>query len=321
MAGAIVRMFHRLRGAQAAQVSVDWGATPVWQSPAPRAVYAGETLHLFALFNRPPAVSPRLRWLADGARQECVSSSFSAGAQADALVRLCGARQLALCEDATAARALALKHQLVSEHTNLFLVYERAAGEKAVSEATLQQIGQMQAAGQAGMGSLLCASMERQADFDMARMLPDAEVQGMQMGPEPRFMRIVEESRAAPDFSRPPDAYACYRASEAMPPPAGIRHLFERFNQCAPGARHFADAQRLLSTQPPPDEIAQALNALLAAGFDTVTAWALLLQWLADQYSGSLTLERHAKRLLKSALINVPDARREAAETALSNCF
>jgi uncharacterized protein YegL len=38
MAGAIVRMFHRLRGAQAAQVSVDWGATPVWQSPAPRAV-------------------------------------------------------------------------------------------------------------------------------------------------------------------------------------------------------------------------------------------------------------------------------------------
>jgi Ca-activated chloride channel family protein len=321
MAGAIVRMFHRLRGAQAAQVSVDWGATPVWQSPAPRAVYAGETLHLFALFNRPPAVSPRLRWLADGARQECVSSSLNAGAQADALVRLCGARQLALCEDATAARALALKHQLVSEHTNLFLVYERAAGEKAVSEATLQQIGQMQAAGQAGMGSLLCASMERQADFDMARMLPDAEVQGMQMGPEPRFMRIVEESRAAPDFSRPPDAYACYRASEAMPPPAGIRHLFERFNQCAPGARHFADAQRLLSTQPPPDEIAQALNALLAAGFDTVTAWALLLQWLADQYSGSLTLERHAKRLLKSALINVPDARREAAETAMSNWF
>ena len=321
MAGAIVRMFHRLRGAQAAQVSVDWGATPVWQSPAPRAVYAGETLHLFALFDRPPAVSPRLRWLADGARQECVSSSFSAGAQADALVRLCGARQLALCEDATAARALALKHQLVSEHTNLFLVYERAAGEKAVSEATLQQIGQMQAAGQAGMGSLLCASMERQADFDMARMLPDAEVQGMQMGPEPRFMRIVEESRSAPDFSRPPDAYACYSVSEAMPPPAGIRHLFERFNQCAPGARHFADAQRLLSTQPPPDEIAQALHALLAAGFDTATAWALLLQWLADQYSGSLTLERHAKRLLKSALINVPDARREAAETALSNWF
>ncbi|MDH4382026.1 MAG: VIT and VWA domain-containing protein [Gammaproteobacteria bacterium] len=321
MAGAIVRMFHRLRGAQAAQVSVDWGATPVWQSPAPRAVYAGETLHLFALFNRPPAVSPRLRWLADGARQECVSSSFSAGAQADALVRLCGARQLALCEDAAAARALALKHQLVSEHTNLFLVYERAAGEKAVSEAKLQQIGQMQAAGQAGMGSLLCASMERPADFDMARMLPDAEVQGMQMGPEPRFMRIVEESRAAPDFSRPPDAYACYSVSEAMPPPAGIRHLFERFNQCAPGARHFADAQRLLSTQPPPDEIAQALHALLAAGFDTVTAWALLLQWLADQYSGSLTLERHARRLLKSALSNVPDARREAAETALSNWF
>ena len=321
MAGAIVRMFHRLRGAQAAQVSVDWGATPVWQSRAPRAVYAGETLHLFALFNRPPAVSPRLRWLADGARQECVSSSFSAGAQADALVRLCGARQLALCEDATAARALALKHQLVSEHTNLFLVYERAAGEKAVSEATLQQIGQMQAAGQAGMGSLLCASMERQADFDMARMLPDAEVQGMQMGPEPRFMRIVEESRSAPDFSRPPDAYACYSVSEAMPPPAAIRQLFERFNQCAPGARHFADAQRLLSTQPPPDEMVQALHALLAAGFDDVTAWALLLQWLADQYSGSLTLERHAKRLLKSALINVPDARREAAETALFNWF
>jgi hypothetical protein len=104
-------------------------------------------------------------------------------------------------------------------------------------------------------------------------------------------------------------------------PQTEISRLFERFNQYAPGARHFRDAQRLLSTQPPPDEMAQALNALLAAGFDDVTAWALLLQWLADQYSGSLTLERHARRLLKSALINVPDARREAAETALSNWF
>ena len=325
MAGAIVRMFHRLRGAQAAQVSVDWGATPVWQSPAPRAVYAGETVHLFALFDRPPAVSPRLRWLADGARQECVSSSFSAGAQADALVRLCGARQLALCEDATAARALALKHQLVSEHTNLFLVYERAAGEKAVSEATLQQIGQMQAAGQAGMGSLLCASMERPVRMSAAFLRSPAVDASLSfdtaLNYERSYSADVCESRAAPDFSRPPDGLECYSASEAMPPPAAIRHLFERFNQCAPGAQHFADAQRLLNTQPPPNGMAQALHALLAAGFDTVTAWALLLQWLADQYSGSLTLERHAKRLLKSALINVPDARREAAETALSNWF
>jgi hypothetical protein len=104
-----------------------------------------------------------------------------------------------------------------------------------------------------------------------------------------------------------------------MPPPGAIREIFERFNQFAPGAHDFADAQRLLSTQPPPDEMAQALRALLAAGFDTVTAWALLLQWLADQHSGSLALERHAKRLLKSALTQLADDRRAAAEAVLSD--
>jgi hypothetical protein len=106
-----------------------------------------------------------------------------------------------------------------------------------------------------------------------------------------------------------------------MGPPAAIVHLFERFNQWAPRAQNFAEVERLLSGLPPIDETADALNALLAAGFDRVTAWALLLQRLADQHSATLTLERHAKRLLKSALINVPDERREAAEAELSNWF
>ena len=31
------------RGATSATLAVDWGATPEWQSPLPRAVYAGDT--------------------------------------------------------------------------------------------------------------------------------------------------------------------------------------------------------------------------------------------------------------------------------------
>jgi Ca-activated chloride channel family protein len=324
MAGAIVRMFHRLRGAQAAQVAVDWGATPLWQSPAPRAVYAGETLHLFALFDRPPAVSPRLRWQADGERRECATTAIGAVAEAAALVRLCGARQLALCDDKGAARALALKYQLISEHTNLFLVYERAAGEKPIDGPVLQQISQMQAAGQAGMGS----------SRELASWIPTATLDWEQDArerttpqstqPAPFDMEWDAFSRRAPDSSPPADtaafyrASACYQISEPMDPPAAISLLFERFNQCAPGAQNFADAQRLLSIPPPLDELAQTLNALLAAGFDEITAWALLLQWLADRYSATLTLERHAKRLLKFALIDLAEEQREAAEAVLS---
>ena len=326
MAGAIVRMFHRLRGAQAAQVAVDWGATPLWQSPTPRAVYAGETLHLFALFDRPPAVSPRLRWQADGERRECASTAFGSGVDGAALVRLCGARQLELCDDKTAARALALKYQLLGEHTNLFLVYERAAGEKAIDGPALQQIRQMQAAGQAGMGSVRAhqaamrplASMVPPALFSAQRLAMSLD---MQCSKEPMNSPNVRESRAAPDFSPPMDAYACDSVSEPMGPPAAIVHLFERFNQWAPRAQNFAEVERLLSGLPPFDETADALNALLAAGFDRVTAWALLLQRLADQYSATLTLERHARRLLKIALIDLPDERRETAEAELSDWF
>ena len=60
------------------------------------------------------------------------------------------------------------------------------------------------------------------------------------------------------------------------------------------------------------------VNALLAAGLDEITAWALLLQWLADRYSETLTLERHAKRLLKFALVDLTDEQREAAGAVLS---
>ena len=307
-------------------MAVDWGATPRWQSPTPRAVYAGETLHLFALFDRPPAVSPRLRWQADGERRECASTAFGSGVDGAALVRLCGARQLELCDDKTAARALALKYQLLGEHTNLFLVYERAAGEKAIDGPALQQIRQMQAAGQAGMGSVRAhraamrplASMVPPALFSELRMAMSTD---MQCSEEPMNSPIVTASRAKPDFSPPPDALARYSASEAMDPPAAIVHLFERFNQWAPRAQNFAEVERLLSGLPPFDETADALNALLAAGFDRVTAWALLLQRLADQYSATLTLERHAKRLLKIALIDLPDERRETAEAELSDWF
>jgi hypothetical protein len=75
------------------------------------------------------------------------------------VARLCAAAQVAeLSEDKAdtkLAKSLALKYQLVTQHTNLFLLHERAEGSKAEGLPKLQQVAQMQAAGWSGHGSVI----------------------------------------------------------------------------------------------------------------------------------------------------------------------
>lgn len=310
MAGAILRMFHRLRGAPAARITVDWGATPLWQTPPPSAIYDGETLHLFALFRQPPLVAPRLRWVSGGQPVDCAAEAITQPA-GDSLRRLCGARQLALCEDARAATALALNYQLVSAHTTLFLVYERAAGEKADGLPTLRQIAQMQAAGQFGLGSvrdsqpLMHCMPAPEASFTAYRAAMDCLPMPLEFLQEPSL------SDAGPSF--------CGK----LPPPrehAAVAALFTCFNQFAPAMPDLATLVARLILRPEAQPFGEAIGRLQALGFEHVAAWALLLNWLEGKFIGA-SLERHAARLLRQAMREAPRSNRRRAETELAALF
>ena len=165
IAAAIVRMFHRMRAATATNVRVEWGegadGQPLWQSAVPRALYDGETVHLFAQFTGLPKRTPRLVWKTGSginAQTHTLRSDallLAEGAAIDSLPRLAGAQKMTAPETTPLEKkALALRYQLIGEYTNLFLVHVRAEDDKAAGLPTLQQVPQMPAAGWGGMGSV-----------------------------------------------------------------------------------------------------------------------------------------------------------------------
>jgi len=150
---AILRTFRRMRSVEATQVTVHWRGKPQWQSAVPMRLYQNETVHMFAKFRKAHAELPALTWKIYGREFECKPEGMLKR-QDETLIRIGGASQMKTTKNASESTALALKYQLLSKNSNLFLVHVRSAEEKATSLPALQQIAQMQAAGQSGYGTL-----------------------------------------------------------------------------------------------------------------------------------------------------------------------
>ena len=193
VAQAIVRMFRRMRSVRCSDIELDWGHTGNWQSPLPKTIYGGDTIHLCARLDAAPGTSPVLSWSAQGQRMTSSAAQVQATSSA-LLARVVASEQIKnlTCHDQesqsegkTQALALALQYQLVTEQTNLLLVHIRAENEKAEGLPTLAQVAHMQAAGWGGAGSVhdgtvafsrrsvdysACESVESLAELDIPCM-------------------------------------------------------------------------------------------------------------------------------------------------------
>ena len=153
---AALRMFKRMQSPQSEQVHIDWPATPVWTASVPSSLYAGDTVHVFAGFKAPPKGKATLRFSTKGASGEtCMSAEFPAAlVGTDVLARVAAAARLkdGLAEEE--ACAIALRYQLVTSMTNLLVIHERAAGDKAMDLPALAVQAQMLAAGWGGLGTV-----------------------------------------------------------------------------------------------------------------------------------------------------------------------
>ena len=151
---AILRMFARLRAPRIARVDVAWPQTPAWTTPLPSALFGGETIHVFAGFDAPPAGAITLRMLPHGDQPPLVATATLPGpCDAQALPRIAAARRIEHA-DAASALALALQYGLLTDRTNFIVVADRAEAEKARDLPALQRIAQMHAAGWGGIGSV-----------------------------------------------------------------------------------------------------------------------------------------------------------------------
>ena len=172
MRSAVDRMLTRMRSAQEVRFAIKWNAieeknkTHEWASTLPPQLIDGETVHLFARLPAKTEKPPVLicKTLVKDVEQE-VSSAKPTSITWDTegiVARLCAAAQIGeLTEgkaDTKLAKSLAMKYQLVTQHTNLFLLHERAEENKADGLPQLQQVAQMQAAGFGGYGSVTRAA-------------------------------------------------------------------------------------------------------------------------------------------------------------------
>ena len=172
MRSAVDRMLTRMRSAQEVRFAIKWNAIEEkhknheWASTLPPQLIDGETVHLFARLPAKTEKPPVLicKTLVKDVEQE-VSSAKPTSITWDTegiVARLCAAAQIGELTEAKAdtklAKSLAMKYQLVTQHTNLFLLHERAEENKADGLPQLQQVAQMQAAGFGGYGSVTRAA-------------------------------------------------------------------------------------------------------------------------------------------------------------------
>jgi len=154
MQQAVARLLERMRHACAIDCRLESDEELLYQSPSPREISQGDTVHQWAQSSHKPLVAPRQRWTLSG--QTLIHQAEQLLWDTDGVLpRLCAAQRLHDTTDTQRQRALAVQYQLVTPHTHFILVHPRAEGEKAQDLPLLQQVAQMQAAGAGGHGTVM----------------------------------------------------------------------------------------------------------------------------------------------------------------------
>ena len=148
MTSAVIRLFKRMRQGQAIDVDINWGSKPLWQSKLPKLVAPGETIHVFCELKRQPTATPTVHWQAGTSSQ---TETLDAIASCDAVAPLAASQRIKETTSVKKRESLALEFQLISDTTNLLLVYERAEDKKASGDPVLKKVRQMLPKGWGGV--------------------------------------------------------------------------------------------------------------------------------------------------------------------------
>ena len=260
IAAAIMRMFHRMRCAHAVNLTVEWHDATLWQSPVPRQIYDGETVHFFARTAQSPTTVPRLSFDVDGVTQHCDPRQMDV--QSDAtLARLGGAQHMSLAGPEEAL-PLALKYQLVSPQSNLILVHVRDDGDKALGLPELHQIEHMQAAGHGGFGTVVSDSrpnyqpvLAKAASNLIYKNGTHASIWA-RPSVHPMSIKTDMDDAEVPAFLR-----KVHDATEPMTRPATVV-LLTKFEKAAVVGKSFTQALALIRNFETDDKIKKILDAI-----------------------------------------------------------
>ncbi len=164
MAERIVMQFDRMRQPRATKVTVQWPSQPSWNTKLPNAMYAGDTVHIFAGSNNAMSGDVELSALfADG--NKLTTKATLVSIDNPELPRIAAAQRLTAAND-EAGLALALQYQLISKWTRYVVVAERE--DKAAEMPSLQTTPHMFPAGWGGTGIMSFENCDRApSDYSM----------------------------------------------------------------------------------------------------------------------------------------------------------
>lgn len=159
VAPAVLRMFARLRSPRLSGVQVAWndGLEPIWASPVSASVFNGDTVNVFALFDRMPTGSIRLLSKHSvNAELEEIAIALPAIdiIKGDTVARMAASARIPSTASDDAVK-LAVDYQLITDRTNFLLVHERAESDKASEMPELRKVAPMAPAGWSGAGSAM----------------------------------------------------------------------------------------------------------------------------------------------------------------------
>lgn len=293
---AVVRMFRRMRVPRASNVVVEWVGRPKWITPLPPTLFDGDTVHVFAGFDVPPEEPPVLSYQVAGNDDQRVVASLPRKSERDVLARLAASERIA--ESPSSQRAeLALRYQLVTSETSLFLVHLREDEDKADGLPHLQKIAHMQAAGWGGMGSVtgaplmdMCVSSPTVMFSRRSRTIADFAYLGSDDLDIPAFSRKSAEGDEVGDGTQAEWlarldlllAKVSGRLAHPDDMPAMILDL-----EAGPAELHL---------------LLPLVEAVQASVPTRVDAWVVLIAWADRQVEPAGRLPRHAARAIRALL-------------------
>lgn len=322
MSQAIERMVARMRQAQPVKAELQVSEEAIWTSPMPKRLANDETVHLFVKTRQPLTSAPVLQLNGAAIEPEVIEHT-----NGDLIARLMAAQQAGLCRNSEEATAIAQVYQLVTEHTNLLLVFERAEADKTDGMPDLHQVEHMSAAGWGGTGSMSLGRPRSTASRHQPALYRSNRAKGSSVPPVFRMSRSsFSESRSfssnsgmddieIPAFLRKQDDSSETLLNESISPSTkrperndGPVQIVTAFNEAAGKGQGFRQTLRAIFELQIATGIEMAVVKASKIAGNATKAWACYLLWCHQKQDKSARLNDAGLALVMDALAGLgPD--------------
>jgi len=320
MADATMRLMAKMRSMRDLQITAELDGAPIALPARRYRVAAGESVHLWCSLPQRPTRAPRIVVTDKASGEQCsVQAEGVVWDAAGTVARLGAAKRLLDMTDAAERREIALRYQLLTDETRVFLVHERSQADKAVGMPALQQVGGMLAAGWGGLATLMkarAASYRGTSLYDIPvfcrRQVDDpvntpAEPVALDDGPP------VVPGEKMPVYTRLADLLAFPEA--ANQPLQQLVRIFDDDDNARPALVRIAEQLQ--------EDDATAFLVPLFIVLESLTgsaasAAALLLHWAAAQTPPCVRLPDHALAQIALSVATLEPRTRETAEAYLA---